>query len=353
MTSPTTTPVTPGRQDAPVLAVRNLHTRIVNRTGGSGGTGGTEILRGVGFEVSAGQTLAVVGESGSGKSFTALTIAGLLPEGAEVTAGEVLLDGTDVVQLDESRRRSLRGASIGMVYQDPMTALNPVMRVGSQVAEGLRAHGWDKRAAAARTLEVLGEVGLPAPRRLAQLYPHQLSGGMRQRVLIACALAPRPKVLIADEPTTALDVTIQQQILELVTDLRDEYGLAVVWITHDLGVVARIADAVAVMYAGRVVELATTANLFAHPAHPYTAGLLGSIPTAAQPHQQPLPQIGGAPVSLSALPAGCPFAPRCPQRRERCTTEEPPLLDRGTSVAACWVPPAQWRPTEQAVVVDG
>jgi oligopeptide/dipeptide ABC transporter ATP-binding protein len=331
----------------PVLAVHDLHTRVVSRTGG------TEILRGVGFEVFAGTTLAVVGESGSGKSFTALTIAGLLPEGAEVTAGEVLLDGTDVVHLDEAHRRTLRGASIGMVYQDPMTALNPVMRVGSQVAEGLRAHGWSKSAAAERTLEVLGEVGLPAPRRLARLYPHQLSGGMRQRVLIACALAPRPKVLIADEPTTALDVTIQQQILEVVTNLRDEYGLAVVWITHDLGVVARIADSVAVMYAGRVVERAITTDLFAQPTHPYTAGLLGSIPTAAQAHQQPLPQIGGAPVSLSALPTGCPFAPRCPQRRERCTSEEPPLLDRGASVAACWVPPSQWRPTGAEVAVDG
>ena len=330
----------------PVLAVQDLHTRIVQRTGG------TEILRGVGFEVFAGTTLAVVGESGSGKSFTALTIAGLLPTGAEVTAGRVLLDGTDVLHLDEARRRALRGNSIGMVYQDPMTALNPVMRVGSQVAEGLRAHGWDKRAAADRTLEVLGEVGLPAPRRLARLYPHQLSGGMRQRVLIACALAPRPKVLIADEPTTALDVTIQQQILEVVTELRDEYGLAVVWITHDLGVVARIADSVAVMYAGRVVEQASTAELFARPQHPYTAGLLGSIPTAAQAHQQPLPQIGGAPVSVSALPGGCPFAPRCPQRRDRCTTEEPPLLDRGASAAACWVPPSQWRPAARAVSFD-
>ena len=342
MTSVDTAPVTDGRGTGPVLAVRGLHTSVVGRSGS------TEILRGVGFEVSAGQTLAVVGESGSGKSFTALTVAGLLPAGARVTAGEVLLDGADVLHLDEARRRALRGNSIGMVYQDPMTALNPVMRVGVQVAEGLRAHGWNKRAAADRTLEVLGEVGLPAPRRLARLYPHQLSGGMRQRVLIACALAPRPKVLIADEPTTALDVTIQQQILELVTTLRNDYGLAVVWITHDLGVVARIADAVAVMYAGRVVEQATTTDLFSRPAHPYTAGLLGSIPTAAHAHQQPLPQIGGAPVSVAALPAGCPFAPRCPQRRDRCTSEEPPLLDRGRSLAACWFPPEDWRPAGDA-----
>lgn len=347
MTSPTAAPAVEKAATAPVLAVRDLHTRIDGRDGG------TEILRGVGFEVSAGSTLAVVGESGSGKSFTALTIAGLLPEAARVTAGEVLLNGTDILHLDEGSRRALRGNSIGMVYQDPMTALNPVMRVGSQVAEGLRAHGWSKRAAADRTLEVLGEVGLPAPARLARLYPHQLSGGMRQRVLIACALAPRPKVLIADEPTTALDVTIQQQILELVTALRDDYGLAVVWITHDLGVVARIADTVAVMYAGRVVEQATTTDLFARPSHPYTAGLLGSIPTATHAHQQPLPQIGGAPVSVAALPDGCPFAPRCPQRREVCTSEEPPLLQRDRSVAACWFPPEDWRPAAAPAVDQG
>jgi oligopeptide/dipeptide ABC transporter ATP-binding protein len=266
-----------------------------------------------------------------------------------VTAGEVLLDGADVLHLDEAHRRTLRGNSIGMVYQDPMTALNPVMRVGSQVAEGLRAHGWNKRAAADRTLEVLGEVGLPSPRRLARLYPHQLSGGMRQRVLIACALAPRPKVLIADEPTTALDVTIQQQILEVVTRLRDSYGLAVIWITHDLGVVARIADRVAVMYAGRVVEQAQTGPLFARPAHPYTDGLLRSIPTPSHGHQAALPQIGGTPVSLAELPQGCPFAPRCPQRTDKCTTVEPPLLDRGASLAACWVPPTQWVHHEQVL----
>jgi len=331
----------------PVLSINDLLTSV------SGPGGRVEILRGVSFDVPAGRTLALVGESGSGKSFTALAIAGLLPQGARVDGGQVLLDGTDVVQLNENRRRTLRGARIGMVYQDPMTALNPVMRIGKQVAEGLLAHGWGKATARERTLEVLDEVGMPAPDRLARLYPHQLSGGMRQRVLIACALAPRPKVLIADEPTTALDVTIQQQILEVVTKLRDEYGLAVLWITHDLGVVARIADSVAVMYAGRVVENAETRSLFAQPAHPYTEGLLGSIPTLAQRHQAALPQIGGVQVSLSALPIGCPYAPRCPQRRDRCTTEEPPLLDRGTSSAACWVPPSEWYPADRRIEVVG
>jgi oligopeptide/dipeptide ABC transporter ATP-binding protein len=330
----------------PILQVRGLHTAV--RTP----SGPLEILRGVDLAVDRGATLAVVGESGSGKSFTALSIAGLLPSAADVTAGEVRLDGRDLVPLPDRDRRAVRGAEIAMIYQDPMTALNPVMRVGTQVQEGLAAHGWAKDDARARTLDVLGEVGLPSPRALARLYPHQLSGGMRQRVLIACAIAPRPKVLIADEPTTALDVTIQQQILDLVARLRDEYGLAVVWITHDLGVVARIADEVAVMYAGRVVELAPTRRLFAGPGHPYTDGLLRSLPTPDDPHQAPLPQIGGVPVALSALPPGCKFAPRCPQREERCVVEEPPLLDRDGTLAACWVPPERWTVPTDRVVAD-
>jgi oligopeptide/dipeptide ABC transporter ATP-binding protein len=325
-----------------VLEVSGLRTEV--RTP----SGPLAILRGVDLTVEAGRTLAVVGESGSGKSFTALSIAGLLPADATVTGGEVRLDGQDLLPMRERDRRAVRGAQIGMVYQDPMTSLNPLMRVGPQIVEGLTAHGWSKVDAKARTLEVLGEVGLPSPKSLARLYPHQLSGGMRQRVLIAAAIAPRPKVLIADEPTTALDVTIQQQILQLVAGLRDEYGLAVVWITHDLGVVARIADRVAVMYAGRVTELADTRTLFAHPTHPYTDGLLRSLPTPAHAHQEPLPQIGGVPIALSTLPPGCPFAPRCRQREERCTHEEPDLLVRDASLAACWVPPQQW--TEAAGV---
>ncbi len=322
--------------EGPLLRVRDLKVQV--RTSG----GPLDILRGVDLEVDRGETVAVVGESGSGKSFTALTIAGLLPDAARATGGEVLLEGTDLLALRESQRRRVRGAEIGLVYQDPMTSLNPVMRVGRQVAEVLTAHGWSRAEAQKRTVEVLGEVGLPSPEKLARLYPHQLSGGMRQRVLIACAVAPRPKVLIADEPTTALDVTIQQQILELVAGLRDDYGLAVVWITHDLGVVARIADRVAVMYAGRVIETGPLRPVYADPQHPYTDGLLRSIPTEADRHQQPLPQIGGAPVSLAALPKGCPFGPRCAQHRARCDEEEPPLLDRATSRAACWVPTSEW-----------
>jgi oligopeptide/dipeptide ABC transporter ATP-binding protein len=223
-----------------------------------------------------------------------------------------------------------------------MTSLNPMMRVGAQVAEALTAHGWSSADAKARTLQVLTEVGLPSPKSLARLFPHQLSGGMRQRVLIAAALAPRPKVLIADEPTTALDVTIQQQILTLVAQLRDDYGLAVVWITHDLGVVARIADRVLVMYAGRIAEQAGTLDLFARPAHPYSAGLIASIPPMRGTDRGDLPQIGGTTVSPSALPPGCPYAPRCPQRRDICTQQEPDLLVRERSLAACWVPPEEW-----------
>jgi oligopeptide/dipeptide ABC transporter ATP-binding protein len=320
----------------PALSVREVRVTVRTRSGP------LPILRGVSFDVNAGETLAVVGESGSGKSLTALAIAGLLPAGAAVTGGEALLDGRDLLALPESARRATRGREIGMVYQDPMTSLNPVMRVGTQVAEALTAHGWSRRAARERAVEVLAEVGLPSPSRLARLYPHQLSGGMRQRVLIAAALAPRPSVLIADEPTTALDVTIQQQILDLVARLREEYGLAVVWITHDLGVVARIADHVAVMYAGRVVERATCARLFTTPHHPYTDGLLRSIPRPTDPHRAPLPQIAGAPISLPELGPGCPFAPRCRHRRARCDQQEPPPRPPDAGFAACWVPREEW-----------
>jgi oligopeptide/dipeptide ABC transporter ATP-binding protein len=321
-----------------LLQVTGLHATV--------GAAGRQlpILRGVDLAVDAGETLAVVGESGSGKSFTALSIAGLLPDGARITAGEVRLAGEDLVRMPEPSRRRSRGAEIAIVYQDPMTSLNPVLRIGTQVMEALTAHGWSRTDARDRTLEVLAEVGLPTPRKLIKLYPHQLSGGMRQRVLIACAIAPRPKVLIADEPTTALDVTIQQQIIELVGRLGEEYGLAVIWITHDLGVVGRIADRISVMYAGRIVETADTLSIFTRPSHPYTAGLLASLPGRDDPHQQPLPQIGGVPVSITDLPPGCPFADRCPQVIGICRSDEPGLIDRDTSLAACHVPPQDWRP---------
>ena len=319
----------------PLLRVDGLRAGVRTRAGT------LEIVRGVDLAVDAGEVVAVVGESGSGKSFTAMSVAGLLPRGAAIAGGSVRLGGRELVGLGEPELRRVRGAEVAMVYQDPLTSLNPLMRVGPQVTEGLRAHGWSRSAAKARTHEVLDEVGLPQPDRIARAYPHQLSGGMRQRVLIASALAARPRLLIADEPTTALDVTVQLQIVGLVDRLRREHGLGVVWITHDLGVVARIADRVLVMYAGRIVEDAVATALFREPQHPYSDGLLRSVPVQDDDRGD-LPQIGGVAADPTRRTSGCAFAPRCAQARERCTVEEPPLLDRGTTRAACWVPRKEW-----------
>ncbi|GAA4211514.1 ABC transporter ATP-binding protein [Actinocatenispora rupis] len=319
-----------------VLRIEDLHTVVRSR--------GRDlpVVRGVSLDVDAGEIVGLVGESGSGKSFTALSVLGLLPEGARVTSGRILVDGEDLVALRERDRRTRRGSTVAMIYQDPMTALNPLMTVGAQIAEGLRAHGIRGPEAKRRTLAAIEEVGLPKPDRIARSYPHRLSGGQRQRVVIASALALRPRVLIADEPTTALDVTIQQQILALVDELRTEHDLAVLWITHDLGVVARIAARVAVMYAGRVAEQAGTRELFAAPQHPYSAALLASIPSPTDTERGPLPQIGGAPPDLAALPAGCPFEPRCAYREDRCATGEPEPVHRGGSDTACFVPRERW-----------
>jgi oligopeptide/dipeptide ABC transporter ATP-binding protein len=300
------------------------------------------VVRGVSFEVRAGEAVALVGESGSGKSLTALSVMGLLPTAAQVSGGSLRLAGADLGALTEVERRRLRGAEIAMIYQDPMTSLNPLMRVGAQVVEGLEAHGMRGAEARARAIETLGEVGLPRPERTARAYPHELSGGQRQRVMIAMAVAMKPKVLIADEPTTALDVTIQQQVLALVDELRRATGMALVWITHDLGVVARVAERVLVMYAGRVVESGATRDLYRAPQHPYTAGLLGSIPPMRGSDRPPLPQIGGAPPDLTVRPVGCSFNPRCPQRIGRCVEHEPALEPRGENLAACWVPRDRW-----------
>ncbi|MGH3655956.1 MAG: ABC transporter ATP-binding protein, partial [Micromonosporaceae bacterium] len=307
-----------------ILEVENLHTVV----------GGLPVVRGVSFTVAPGETVALVGESGSGKTLTALSVMGLLPDAAQVTDGTVRYGADDLTRMPESQRRAYRGAKIAMIYQDPMTALHPLIRVGDQVSEGLLAHGVSKAEARTRTLEALDEVGLPNPKRIARAYPHQISGGQRQRVMIAMAVALRPGLLIADEPTTALDVTIQQQILSLVAELAERTGLAVLWITHDLGVVARIADRVMVMYAGRIVEHAPVRELFAAPRHPYTAGLLASVPPPRLADRAPLPQIGGLPPELGRLPVGCPYAPRCSQRVERCDTEEPPLASRDAGDAA-------------------
>ena len=302
---------------------------------------GVDLVRGVGLSVEPGQALGLVGESGSGKSMTALAVMGLLPDNVRIGGGSVRVGGRDVAALPEPERRKVRGAQVGMIYQEPMTALNPLMRVGAQITEGLTAHGTTAAEARKRAAETLERVGLPVGRAL-RAYPHQLSGGMRQRAMIAVAAALRPRVLIADEPTTALDVTVQRQVIELVDELRAEEGMAVVWITHDLGVVAHIADRTAVMYAGRVVEEGATAGLFARPSHPYTAGLLRSLPDRRSADRPPLVQIGGLPPDLARLPDGCPFAPRCPQRRDVCAVTEPGLRERGAALAACHVPPEEW-----------
>jgi oligopeptide/dipeptide ABC transporter ATP-binding protein len=323
----------------PLLSLRGV------RVGTSEHRHDREIVRGVDLEVFPGEKLGIVGESGSGKSLTVLSVLRLLPDPpVRLLGGTVTFAGQDLSRLDDKSLQRVRGAEIAMVYQDPMTSLNPLLRVRTQIVETLRAHGVDRRAARARSREVLGQVGLPDPDRVGRAFPHELSGGMVQRVMIAIALSVSPRLLIADEPTTALDVTIQQQILELVEDVQSRTGMAVVWVTHDLGVVARIVDNVVVMYAGRVVERAPARRLFARPSHPYTLALLGSLPHAGTAHRQPLTQIGGAPPDPSRLERGCPFRPRCPFSVDRCAEEEPPLLDRGLgSFAACWGAPDEWQ----------
>jgi oligopeptide transport system ATP-binding protein len=323
----------------PLLSISDLHIGISTRRATD------EIVRGVSFDVEAGTKLGIVGESGSGKTLTMLSIVRLLSSPPlSVLEGEVLLNGEDLLKVDERRLREVRGGEIAMVYQDPMSSLNPLLRIGRQVEETLRVHGWSKEAAAARTTEVFHQVGLADPERVRTSYPHQLSGGMIQRVMIAMALSTSPKVLIADEPTTALDVTIQRQILELVTSLQSTTGMTVLWVTHDLGVVASLVDQVAVMYAGRIVEMASTSQLFERPTHPYTAALLASLPGPASEHRTYLRQIGGTPPDPTHLDAGCPFRARCPYAIDKCAEEEPALIDRGQgSLAACWKEPSEWR----------
>jgi oligopeptide/dipeptide ABC transporter ATP-binding protein len=321
----------------PLLSVRGLTVEAAN------GAGPVPILSDVSFDVAAGETLGVVGETGSGKSMTMLSVMGLLPTPpVRIASGEVRFGGRDLVALPEEDVRRIRGADVAMVYQDPMTSLNPVMRIGDQVAEAMTAHGVPEADAQRRTLDALARVGIPAPARTARAYPHEFSGGMRQRAMIAMALALEPRLLIADEPTTALDVTTQQQILTLVKDLRERNEMAIVWVTHDLSVVARLADRVVVMYAGRIVEHGSTRRIFRAPEHPYTAGLLASLPKPVGAERGPLEQIPGAPPDPGRRPSGCPFHPRCRQARDQCVVDPPALTDRGDGAAACWVPPEEW-----------
>lgn len=277
----------------------------------------------VSFSVQPGRILGLVGESGSGKSVTGFSIMGLIDAPGKITAGQVMVQGTDMRGMSLEEQRKMRGRAVSMVFQDPMMTLNPVLRVGDQMAMAVRVHDKVSKAAAwERAREALEIVGIPAPAERLQAYPHQLSGGMRQRVAIATAMLHRPAVIIADEPTTALDVSIQGQILAEVRRLADETGTAIVWVTHDLAVVSSLADDIAVMYAGRIVESGTAEEVIANPRHPYTRGLIDSVPGLHEPGQD-LPQIPGSTPQLANLPSGCPFRPRCPRASEICATLPP------------------------------
>ena len=310
-------------------------------------------VQGLSFSVDAGQTLAIVGESGSGKSVATQTIVGLT-RGAQV-AGRALFDGQDLLQASQEQLRRLRGPQIGMVFQDPLTSLHPQYKIGWQIVEAIRAHETVSKAEArTRAIDLLRQVGIPKPEGRVDDYPHQFSGGMRQRAMIAMALALNPKLLIADEPTTALDVTVQAQVLDLMKRLQQEYGSALIVITHDLGVVADMADEVLVMYAGRAIEVGATRDIYYRQHHPYTKGLLGSVPLAAG-HEAGarLVPVKGQPPSLLRLPPGCSFNPRCPYVHDRCLTERPPLeaVAGGAGQghhSACWLPAEAIGPSPEA-----
>ncbi len=319
----------------PLIDIQNLQTQFRTRTGV------VKAVDGVSLSIDRGEIVALVGESGCGKSVTAFSILGLIPDPpGRIVGGSIVFEGRDLVGLPQHELREIRGGEIAMIFQDPMTSLNPALTVGQQIAEAVATHrAVTREGAMQRAIELLDLVKVPDPVRRAAEYPHRLSGGMRQRVMIAIALACEPKLLIADEPTTALDVTIQAQILRLLCEIRDRTRTAILMITHDLGVVAEVADRVAVMYAGRKVEEAPVEDIFARPQHPYTRGLLGSVPEVDDdaPARQPLREIPGMVPPLDQLPAGCAFAPRCSQARESCLGERPVLMPVGRSQVACFV----------------
>jgi peptide/nickel transport system ATP-binding protein len=322
---------TPGGDQAPVLSVRHLRVEFPTRHAT------LVALDDVSFDIAPGEVLGVVGESGAGKSMTGNAVIRLLDPPGRIAAGEVYLDGRRIDDLPEDDVVPLRGRHIGMIFQDPLTSLNPLFSIGEQLIETLRAHlPMNEKQARQRALELLREVGIPAPENRLDSYPHQFSGGMRQRVVIALALAAEPELIIADEPTTALDVSVQAQILALLKRLCAEHGTAVMLVTHDMGVIAETADRVAVMYAGRLIEIGPVDAVIRQPRHPYTEGLMASIP-AIERRLTRLYQIEGAMPRLAAIPAGCAFHPRCPHAVERCRTERPDLLPAGDSLAACWL----------------
>ena len=293
----------------------------------------------ISYDLEPGETLGLVGESGCGKSVSALSIMGLIPSPpGRIVHGEVVFNGDDIRTYDDEEMRAIRGKEIAMIFQEPMTSLNPVLTIGRQLTETVELHlGYDRKQSTARAVELIGMVGIPDPERRLKQYPHEFSGGMRQRVMIAMALSCNPKLLIADEPTTALDVTIQAQILELMKGLCKEFGASLIIITHNLGVVARYADRVNVMYAGKVIERGSARDIYAHPKHPYTLGLLHSVPRLDEPRRVKLDPIEGQPPDLINLPPGCSFRPRCSFAVDRCAEEIPPLVqvDEG-HVSACW-----------------
>ncbi|MEY9858980.1 peptide/nickel transport system ATP-binding protein [Catenulispora sp. GAS73] len=317
-----------------LLEVQNLHTQIKLKRST------VQAVDGVSFTVEAGETIGIVGESGSGKTMTAMSIMRLLPNGGSSPDGSIFLDGRDLLQLDDEQMTKVRGNDVGMIFQDPMTSLNPTMTIGKQIAESVRIHrGAGKAEGQERAIEVLSLVGMPSPQQRARDYPHQLSGGMRQRAMIAMALANEPKLLIADEPTTALDVTVQKQILELIDSLRERLGMAVILVTHDLGVIAGRADRVNVMYAGRIVETTTTERLYANPRHPYTEALFDSLPERGADSGTRLYSIPGMPPDLTRPPAACRFAARCRYAQDDCRAQDPPSrLDEVGHEFACFHP---------------
>tara|TARA_B100001750_G_C15511512_1_gene604009 strand:+ start:2102 stop:3100 length:999 start_codon:yes stop_codon:yes gene_type:complete len=319
---------------APLLEVKDLQTIF------STSDGVVNAVNGISYSLKSGEALGIVGESGCGKSVGALSIMGLIPNPpGQVVDGEILFDGTDLLSLSAEKMRQVRGQQISMIFQDPMTSLNPVLTIGQQIGEALRLHkGLDKKGARQQTVHLLETVGIPDAEQRLNSYPHQFSGGMRQRVMIAMALSSEPKLLIADEPTTALDVTIQAQIVDLIKRLRDELGMAIIWITHDLGVVAGFVDKVVVMYAGHIVEMAPLKEFYANPLHPYTIGLLGSLPRIDAKSDQKLVSIDGLPPDLIDMPSCCPFIDRCSYAIERCGEENPSHRQVGPEhYIACWV----------------
>jgi oligopeptide transport system ATP-binding protein len=317
----------------PLLEVRDLRTQFFTQDGV------VKAVDGVSFHLMPGETLGIVGESGCGKSITALSIMRLIPSPpGKIVSGEIFFEGEDILKMNDDEVRSIRGRKIAMIFQDPMTSLNPVLTINRQISEALELHlGMTRSQARQRSIELLKMVGIPNAEQRIDQYPHQFSGGMRQRVMIAMALSCNPSLLIADEPTTALDVTIQAQILDLIRNLQAEHNTALILITHDLGVVAGMTDRINVMYAGHIVETAPTEELFANPKHPYTVGLLNSIPRLDAPRKEKLNPIRGLPPDLIDLPDMCPFVPRCDYARDKCGQKNPPLMDvNEVHRAACW-----------------